>query len=137
MFQAKVLLSRNRLSTSVLQTNLLTSYNKLLKLTFCKRSLCYFCTDSLVVNFDGFFLRGFINGATLFRGGSGGDKVVGLMMFACAGLFFINALLEIILLRKVCKIRNVFRNHFFFFLLLHCVAPCRPPRERICIHYFH
>jgi hypothetical protein len=48
-----------------------------------------------------FFSSGFINGASLFRDGGGGHKVVGLMMFACAGLFIINAILEIILLRKV------------------------------------
>jgi hypothetical protein len=42
-----------------------------------------------------------MNGASLFRDDGGGHKVVGLMMFACAGLFVINAILEIILLRKV------------------------------------
>ena len=48
-----------------------------------------------------YFYSGFVNGAQLFKD-SGGHKVVALMMFACAGLFIVNAILEIILLRKVC-----------------------------------
>ena len=56
------------------------------------------------------FFSGFINAAKLFND----HKVVALMMFACGGLFVVNALLEIILLRKVCIITNVFWDHIFF-----------------------
>jgi hypothetical protein len=40
------------------------------------------------------------------------------MMFVCAGLFVINAILEIILLRKVCTWRVYFNVSFFIFLTL-------------------
>lgn len=43
---------------------------------------------------------GFINGAALYDKSSG-KKAVALMMFAAAGLFIVNALIEVILLKKV------------------------------------
>jgi hypothetical protein len=64
-----------------------------------------------------FLSSGFINGASLFKD-SGGHKVVALMMFVCAGLFVINAILEIILLRKVCTWRVYFNVSFLIFLTL-------------------
>ena len=60
------------------------------------------------------FFSGFINAASLYNDKSSSHKVVALMMFACGGLFVVNALLEIILLRKVCIITNVFWDHIVF-----------------------
>lgn len=54
------------------------------------------------LHFSIFSSSGFINGASVFKDGGGGKKVVAFMMFACGGLFVVNGILEIILLRKVC-----------------------------------